>query len=143
MGAALIEQAKAPLAIAKQHQILAQETDSYWRPVSLGDLMRKSRGNPIAAHELPHGCTRPNAREPFVVFARKHGAASFKDMAFLSNPSSIIPQPLRKDQYQLLFIAGWIWQQKTAQHAVHDGRLDLTADMASKCFLAPIKCNFL
>jgi hypothetical protein len=73
MRAALVDQPDAPLRVAKQHEVLAQQPHPHGRAVARGDALGERDRDPVAAHQLAHGRAGPHSRQPFVVFARQHG----------------------------------------------------------------------
>ena len=67
--AVLVEQADAALAVAEHDEPLAHQLHAHRRIVGLGDVVRKARRDPVAAHQLAHRRAGPDAGEAVVVFA--------------------------------------------------------------------------
>src|SRR6516225_10266377 len=75
MRAEFIDEADAPLAVAKTDKPLAEQLDTHWRAVGLGQLAREKCRDPISPQHLAHGGSRPGSRHQLVVFACQHGWA--------------------------------------------------------------------
>ena len=50
----LAEDAEAAVAVAKHHQVLAQQAGAHRLAVALGDLLRQADRQPVPARELTH-----------------------------------------------------------------------------------------
>ena len=74
MRAEFLDQADAALGVAERDEVLAEQADAHRRAVGLGDLARKQRGDPVAAHRVAHRRARADAGDEFVLLARQHGA---------------------------------------------------------------------
>ena len=71
VGAMNAEQARPILLIAKQHQVLAEQSDLERRSTRR-QLFAERRWLPVPPHQLARGHARPDPREPLVLFFRQH-----------------------------------------------------------------------
>src|SRR6516162_10134291 len=72
MRTEFIDEADAPLAVAKTDKPLAEQLDTHWRAVGLGQLAYEKCRNPISPQHLAHRGSRPGSRHQLVVFACQH-----------------------------------------------------------------------
>ena len=82
--AVFVEHADAALAVAKHHEILAQEAHLDRRAVGLGDLLRQAGRDPVAPHDLAHRRIAFDAAQQVVFLGGQHGGASLVRGKFLS-----------------------------------------------------------
>jgi hypothetical protein len=68
-----IQQPGAPAAIAKQHQLLAQNLDLQWQ---IAHLLRCSNRLPVAAHELTTGRARTHFDQGLVEVLSRPGVST-------------------------------------------------------------------
>lgn len=73
MRTIFIEHAEPAFAVAEDNDILAEETDSQWCAVALGHFLCQAGGNPVPAHDLPHGGVSFDTAEQ-VIFLGCHRA---------------------------------------------------------------------
>src|SRR5947207_1002812 len=75
MGAVAIDQAVAPLLIAEQHEIFAEQLDGPHRPWA-SQLIHKRRRLPVHPHQFPARVLSPGAGDQVVRFLAHHGGGS-------------------------------------------------------------------
>src|SRR5258706_1852894 len=96
MRAVLVHHREAPLAVAPDHEILAEEPCANRRTVRFRDLLREACGHPVAAKKLPHGRVTLDSAEKVVLFAVQHGSGLADKISLLSlspNPPLSSPRP--------------------------------------------------
>src|SRR5260221_746941 len=74
MGAELVDQADAPVAVAERDQLLAQQFHANRRAVALRQLRVEQRGYPVAPEQLTHRRAGAGAGEQFIHLLSQHGA---------------------------------------------------------------------
>jgi hypothetical protein len=71
-----VHKANAAARVAEQDEVLAEETHPQGWPVGLGNLCRKRRGNPVAAHQRAHRRPGADARQKLIFVLRQQGRTS-------------------------------------------------------------------
>jgi hypothetical protein len=71
------QKSDTPLAVAKSHQIFAEQADANRGAVALRDFFRQQRGNPVVPHELSQRLSRPYLSEQFIFVSRQHDSSSY------------------------------------------------------------------
>ena len=72
MGAELVDQSIAALAVAERQQPLREQLDPDRRRIVLRQLLGHQRRNPVAAEHLAHGRARTGLRQEIVLFFPEH-----------------------------------------------------------------------
>ena len=71
--AGALDQAVAALAVAEQHQVLAQQLHRLDRAVGAGEFVDQRHRLPVAAHQAAAGGARADAGDEIVLFLAEHG----------------------------------------------------------------------
>src|SRR6516165_295291 len=87
MRTEFIDEADAPLAVAKTDKPLAEQLDTHWRAVGLGQLAREKCRDPVSPQHLAHRGSRPGSRRQLVVFACQHRWAPLLRRSAQPSPS--------------------------------------------------------
>jgi hypothetical protein len=76
VGAELVDQSDAALAVAEGDQVLAYQLHPYRRTIRLGDFLRQQERLPVAPQQFAHQRAGADTAELLVLFTRHHGDVS-------------------------------------------------------------------
>jgi hypothetical protein len=76
MRTIFVDHAKPALAVAKHHEILAEQSDLQRRAIRLGHLLDQAGRHPVAAHDLTHRRVALDAAQQVVFLCGHHRLAS-------------------------------------------------------------------
>src|SRR5258708_35042393 len=74
MGAELVDQSDAPLAVAERDQLLSEQLHANRWAVALRQLRVEQRGYPVAPEQLAHRRAGAGAGQEFIHLLGQHGA---------------------------------------------------------------------